>query len=374
MGTVAAEAQVLLVGGGPAGLATAIEARRRELDVLLVDRAVPPIDKPCGEGLMPDGVERLAALGVRLESGDGRPFRGIRYLDGERVAEAEFPRGAGLGLRRTVLHRALVRRAKETGVRLLWGVVARGLVPGGVETDQGRLRAEWIVGADGLHSRLRRWAGLEGRPRRWRRFGVRRHYALPPWGDRVEVHWGERCEAYVTPVSEHEVGVAFLWSGEKSSFGKLLEGFPALRARLRGAQASSRDRGAGPFDQRPTAVCREHLALVGDAAGYRDAITGEGLSLSLHQAGALAEALAAGDLRPYAAAVRRQTALPFALIRALLWADRHPELRRRLLATLAREPALFGSLLAVHARQLPLRSLGLRPAWRLVAGLARAAH
>ncbi len=373
MAVAAGEAQVVIVGGGPAGLATAIAARRRDLDVLLLERATPPIDKACGEGLMPDGVERLAALGVRLDRGAGRPFRGIRYLDGERVAEADFPRGSGLGIRRTVLHGAMVQRAEAAGVRLLWGVTARGLVPGGVESDQGRLRARWVVGADGLHSRVRRWAGLEGRPRPLRRFGVRRHYNLPPWSERVEVYWGDRSEAYVTPVSEREVGVALLWSGEKSDFDKLLGRFPALRARLGEARISSRDRGAGPLDQRPTAVCRAHVALVGDAAGYRDAVTGEGLALALHQADSLAEALAAGDLSDYAAAVRRQTALPFAVIGALLWAERHPALRRRLMATLAAEPALFRRLLAVHARQLPLRSFGLRPAWRLALGLARPA-
>lgn len=367
-------AQVLVVGGGPAGLATAIEARRRGLDVLVVDRGEPPIDKACGEGLMPDGVERLEALGVYLDPGAVWPFRGIRYLDGELVAEAEFPAGVGLGVRRPVLHGAMVRRAEELGVRISWKVTARGLVSGGVESDRGRLAADWVVGADGLHSRVRRWAGLEGPSKGPRRFGVRRHYGREPWSDRVEVHWADRCEAYVTPVSGREVGVALLWSGEKGDFERRLERFPGLMARLRGAPVTSRDRGAGPFDQRPRAVVRGRVALVGDAAGYRDAITGEGLSLTFHQAAALGAALAAGELRPYAAAVRRLTALPFALIRALLLAERRPLLRRRLMATLARDPTLFRRLLAIHARQVPLRALGLGPAYRLARGLARPAR
>src|SRR5689334_25022502 len=91
---------VFVAGGGPAGLAAAIAARRRGLDVTLADGARPPIDKACGEGIMPDGVAAARALGVAV---DGVPFRGIRFRDGESTAEATFPRGEGLGMRRTEL-------------------------------------------------------------------------------------------------------------------------------------------------------------------------------------------------------------------------------------------------------------------------------
>ncbi len=318
---------------------------------------------------MPDGVARLEAMGVWIDRGSRRSLRGIRYLDGELVAEAEFPGGGGLGIRRTVLHQSMVGRASELGVRMRWGVTARGLVPGGIQSGHGRLTAEWIVGADGLHSRVRRWAGLEGRTGGMRRFGVRRHYAREPWTDRVEVYWADRREAYVTPVSEQEVGVALLWSGRTSGFDRMLESFPTLRARLRGARVTSRDWGAGPLDHRPLAVSTERIALVGDAAGYRDAITGEGLALAFQQAAALAAALSKGGLEAYGVAVRRLVAPPFALIRALLLAERHPALRRRLIATLARNPALFGRLLAIHARARPLWHLGLGTVLRLAWGL-----
>ncbi len=373
---------LLIVGGGPAGLATAIAARLGGLDATVLDRARPPIDKPCGEGLMPAGVSRLEALGVRLPTAAGRAFRGIRYRDGELVAEAEFPGLPGLGLRRTALHEALARRAAEVGVELRWGTAVRGLAAGGVATDGGVVVGRWLVGADGLNSRLRQWAGLEAPVGRHRRFGVRRHFRLAPWTDKVEVWWADGVEAYVTPVGAHEIGVAMLWSDEDSGsrpkagrreprFDQLMASFPKLAERLAGAEPASRDRGAGPLDRRPRRVWRDRLLLVGDAAGYVDAITGEGLDLAFHQAFAVVEAVRRDDPRRYARYCRRLSRLPFALIRLLLFAERRPALRRRLIRTLAEEPRLFQRLLAIHTRDRPPRSLGMTGAWRLARGLAR---
>jgi flavin-dependent dehydrogenase len=385
---------VLVIGGGPAGLATAIAARQAGLArVRVVDRRQPPIDKACGEGLMPDGLAALAALEVPVERLPGAALRGIRYLDGGRIAEGRFPRGVGRGLRRPVLHAALAKRAEEIGVELAWGVEALGLTAAGVAAAAGPLAARFVGGADGLHSRVRRWAGLEGRrpgAGAARRFGVRRHFRIAPWTDLVEVHWVDGAEAYVTPVGEREVGVAMLWSGAAARFDGLLARFPALAARLTGVEATSRDRGAGPLLQRVRRVTRPRwphperagavatgdgrgagygLALVGDASGYVDAITGEGLSLAFHQARALARAMADGDLMVYERAHRSLTRLPDALTRLVLALERRPRLRRRAIGALAAEPALFDRLLGVHSRSLPLVRVGLpgalRLAWRL---------
>jgi flavin-dependent dehydrogenase len=360
---------VAVVGGGPVGLAAAIAARSHGLSVAVLERSRPPIDKACGEGIMPDGLAALARLGVRLDGTSSLPFRGIRYVEGDLAAEADFPAGPGRVVRRTVLHEALARRAEEVGVVVRWETTVEGIAEGEVATADGPVAARWIVGADGLHSRVRRWAGLDGRPARRRRFGVRRHFRIAPWTDKVEVHWTDGCEAYVSPVAPDEVGVAMLWSGEKAGFDDLLARFPALVHRLGGAAAASTDRGAGPFDQRPTAAAAGRVALVGDAAGYRDAITGEGLSLGFAQALRLAGALAEGDLGSYARDVRRLARVPFALIAGVLFFERRPRSRRRVLATLAAEPELFARLLAIHVRERPPSALGWSGALRLLRSL-----
>ena len=162
-----------------------------------------------------------------------------------------------------------------------------------------------------------------------------------------------------------EVGVAILWSGEKGDFDTLLGRFPGLAKRLAGASIRSADRGAAILEQHTRAVYRDGVALVGDAAGYRDAITGEGLSLAFHEAHSLAESIDAGRLDLYARDLRRLSRLPFLLIRLLLEVERRPWLRQRLIRTLATEPGLFARLLAIHARQAPVRSVGPRGALQL---------
>src|SRR5271154_1305095 len=110
---------VLIAGGGPAGLAAAIALRQKGLDVLVADALRPPIDKACGEGLMPDGREDLTALGIATHH--GAPFEGIAFIAAGRQAAAYFERGSGIGIRRLRLHALLEERCRELGVRLAWG-------------------------------------------------------------------------------------------------------------------------------------------------------------------------------------------------------------------------------------------------------------
>jgi flavin-dependent dehydrogenase len=359
---------LVIVGGGPAGLATAIRGRMAGLSVAVLDGSQPPIDRPCGEGVMPEGAAQLEALGVLVPERHHQPFRGIRYVDGDAVAEGLFDGRPGVGIRRPVLHRALADQAEAVGVDLRWGAEVIGLTDQGVATTGGELRGRVVVGADGRSSRVRRWAGLEGRPPRAGRFGVRRHYGMAPWTDRVEVYWGDGCEAYVTPVARGLVGVVLMWSGRSAGFDDLLSRLPGLSSRVASAPAASRDAGAGPFGARARRVAAGRVALVGDAACCLDPITGEGVALALQSAEALVEAVAAGDLGRYRAAQARLVRAPARLNRLVQLLERRPRLRRRVIAGLAARPELFHRFLAAR-RGTPVAtgSAVLRLSWQMLA-------
>jgi menaquinone-9 beta-reductase len=342
----------LVVGGGPSGLAAAIALRLRGLRVLLAEARTPPVDKACGEGIMPEGVEHLIRLGVVIDPAASCSFRGIRYVDGPVQATARFRGASGLGVRRTVLHDALRTRATDLGVELRWGAFVEGLRPDGAIVDGRVIRARWIIGADGRGSRVRRWQGLDSTPRS-RRIGSRRHYEITPWNDLVEVHWSPAGEIYVTPVADRQVCIAAICRDPKLGLDGMLDRFPALRARLAGAPVSASDRGAGTDFRTAGTVVRGSVALLGDAAGSVDAISGQGVTLGLEQAAALARALAAADLRRYAADYRRIMALPNAMTALMLALSRHSRVRRVAFETLARVPALFRALLGLHAGAAP---------------------
>lgn len=335
------QTDILVIGGGPAGLVAAIAARLKGFEVTVADAARPPIDKACGEGVLPAGVEVLRQLGVQLSDDDALPFRGIRFLDAGASVEARFRWGPGLALRRTRLHGILASRASDLGVRLLWGT--RG-------SDASQLPSyRWIVGADGQNSSVRHAAGLDAASRESVRFGFRRHYRVSPWTDFVEVHWGSRCQIYVTPVSQDEIGIALLSRDSHLRLDDALREFPELQRKLRGAEATSAERGAVTVSRRLRRVFRGHTVLVGDASGSVDAITGEGLSLSFHQAVALSEALGSGELASYQAEHSRLARRPAFVASLLLSLDRFPSLRRSVLRMLALDPPIFAKLLTRYA-------------------------
>lgn len=330
---------VFVIGGGPVGLATAIAARHKGFNVVLADGCAPPIDKACGEGIMPDGLTAAAQLGLQLPLKDSFAFRGIRF-HGENVSvAADFPNGNGRGFRRTVLHRSLAEQAECCGVELRWNSPIE---------DLAGVQARWIVGADGSGSRVRTLAGLGECLRSTQRYGFRRHFRIAPWADYVEIHWGEGCQIYVTPVGAQEVGVAVISSDPKLRVLDALRQFPALAARFSDVTESSTERGGITASRRLRRVVRGNVALIGDASGSVDAITGEGLRLGFHQAVALADAMECGDLGRYESAHRRLSVRPRFMADFMLTMDRRPGLRRRALPALASQPALFGGLLAMH--------------------------
>lgn len=304
---------LIVAGGGPVGLATAITAAMAGLDVVVVEPRHGPIDKACGEGLMPDAVARLSTLGIHPT---GIDLAGIRYRSGSRVAEARFTAGAGRGVRRTVLHQALTDRALDLGVRFLPGRVDEV-----AQTSDGvaaaGLRSRYLVGADGLHSTVRRAVGLQAPAVGTRRFGLRQHFQVAPPSDLVDVYWLPDQEVYVTPVGEDCVGVAVLGRAPLD-LRSAIAAVPTLAAQLAGATALSRPRGAGPFRQTTTARVAGRVLLVGDAAGYVDALTGEGLRVGFAEAQAAVAAILRDRPRDYEAQWRRITRSYRTLTNALL--------------------------------------------------------
>ena len=325
------DTDLLIVGGGPGGLATALHARRHGLSVIVAEPRENPIDKACGEGLMPGGLAELTALGVDPA---GMPFHGIAYVSEHRRTEARFRSGPGRGVRRTTLHAALAARAKEQDTEWIRARVtsvqqdAQGVTAAGV-------RAKWLVAADGLHSAVRRAVGIKAIAGTPRRHGVRWHFKAPVWSEFVEVHWSRWGEAYVTPVEPDLVGVAILSGGRPD-----LAWFPWLAQHLAGANRGQA-RGCGPLRQVVSRRVAGRVLLVGDAAGYEDALTGEGISLAVKQAAAAVDAILNDAPSSYEAAWHRVTRDYRLLTRALVLGSTPRVARRAIVPACALLPAVF---------------------------------
>lgn len=351
---------MFIVGGGPAGLTAAIAARQQGLRVSVADSRFPPVDKSCGEGLMPHGVEALRNLGVAIEPRDGVPFRGIRFVDHELSAQANFPRACGYGMRRTTLHRLLMERAREAGVEMHWGTHIRYGGAGRLDANGEQVRSRWIVGADGQNSGVRKWAGLRARFEGAPRYGFRRHYRLAPWSEHVEVHWNSRSEIYVTPTGPNDVCVAVLTRNPRLRIAEALKGFPAIASRLTRATPTSREMGGACVSRSLKEVSRGNVLLAGDASCTVDAITGDGLSLAFEQAVSMAGALAQDDLERYAQEHRRIVRLPMMMSRVMLMLAERRWMRRRAITRLSNHPGIFARLVAMHVGEFGAAKLTLR--------------
>lgn len=366
------ETDVFIVGGGPAGLAAAIAARGKGFDVIVADGSQPPIDKPCGEGLLPDAVAALQRLGVVFGPADGFALRGVRFTDAGISVAAAFRDGHGLGVRREVLHRRLLERAEACGVHFAWNTPVSGLRENGVIADGNQIRSRWTIGADGILSRMRRWAGLESTAPHGGRFAYRQHFRARAWSELAEVYWHKDEQIYITPISSDEICVALISSSSKARVAEALSKLPTLLRKLQGAAPTTKERGAATRVHGLARVIRGNVALVGDASASVDAITAEGLALAFRQAEALADALASGSLAQYQQEHRRLLVRPRFMAQLLLLLGRQPALRKHTFQVMEAAPNIFDCLLAHHvgdARPLELATTGAQFSWKFLTAL-----
>ncbi len=319
-----------VIGASVAGSAVAIGLGRAGMRTLLVDKAEFPRPKPCGEGLLPHGVEALRALG--LPEPPGTRVAGIRYhAPSGASAEARFDDaglGHGLVVRREEFDAWLLGHARATpNVEVRTGFEARPDIDAPV-----------VVGADGLRSMFHgRGRFVRTHPRR-ERAGVSTHVRGVRVDEFVDVYLADGGEAYVGPCGKGEASLAVLLE-RGVSFDEFVARVPALR----GMEVVTRKLGAAPLGSRVSPLVDGRVLLVGDAAGAPDPVTGEGMSLALQSAAAACAAIRSGDLASYERERRRLEAPSARMGRLILWASRW--FAERAVRRLARDPSLFHRLL-----------------------------
>ena len=375
------DADVAIVGAGPAGSALAIALGRAGVRVLLLDRARFPRDKPCGEGLMPAGVAVLEEIGVPLASFP--TLDGVTY----RVPRAGSARGEfvneikGRGVRRLIFDQIMATRAQSTpDVDARYGCEVTGLELRAdlavVKTAGGDVGCKYVIGADGIHSRVARWMSWSRAPRS-RRYALIGHVDAPGHGvDRVIVTIAPGSEVYSAPTGPDELLVAVLGSKTALRDG----GEPVREAYARHVSAAHPEltvaadvsiHGAGPFWVRPSTVADGRVFLIGDAAGFLDPLTGDGMSDALAAAREVAR-LIASEARDPAAEYRRweraQWRRRVFVNRLALTLTGSSGLARRALRGLQRSPSTLNRLLEVNDGSRGLSSLSLRD-WSALVGV-----
>jgi menaquinone-9 beta-reductase len=306
---------VLVVGAGPAGSATAAALAGAGRRVILLESLSHPRPKACAEYASPRIADELRRLGLADEAWrpDAHPVRGMRVIRGDdaleiRYADAHGPRVAW-GLDRRRFDAALAHFAVERGVRLMERATFDSAMPSGdgwiaaVRTAGGSrmIGTRWLIGADGARSRVARCLGVERALRAPRRLGLIAHYeGVPELDDHGEMHVGAAHYVGLAPLSDGRlnVGMALPLDGRAAAearFEGAIEALPAVAARLRGRRRLTRIRGSSPIGHRVARASGPGWMLVGDAAGFVDPFTGEGIYRALRSARAAAEAIAGGD-------------------------------------------------------------------------------
>lgn len=370
--------RVLIAGGGVGGASLAILLGRMGIEVELFERGTFPREKPCGEGLMPAGVEALDRMGLASAVG-GAPFYGVRYIFRRYKLEGRFPskngrRREGRGQRRLLLDEVLFNAAASTpgvsahtSVNVNAPVIENGRVTGLI-VDGTVQRGDLVVAADGLMSPIRKALGLD-LPLRRRRFGLCMHYRMKPGCEQpqwVDVFPRRGYELYVTPLPDGEVLVAALVEAGKlsspaeSEFARWVNAEPELADRLKGAEQISELAGCSPLGARAKSGVAPGVILLGDAAGCLDPITGSGMAQAIASAELLSEYIAQNEVsqeswiwqfeRERRAMLRGREIIT----ESILWLARHPRLGAGAFQAMRAAPGVFSHIVSIcgGAREL----------------------
>lgn len=360
---------VVIIGAGPAGVASAITLARTGVCVAVVEKNLAPHGKICGEGILPPGLARLSFLGIfrHLNPESFYSIKGLSYNSSGYHSQISFREGSGLGINRQVLSCALWASLKDyPTISLLHGTEflsfedSNGIVN---LSNNISIRTKFLIGADGLRSKVRKSLGIAMHPSPFKRWAIGAHFNQKPWSDVVEIHLNDKIEAYVTPVSPYQINLVFLWSpddklttkGPHELFHHFLSLFPELAIKLKSRHMLEQPRAIGPFFKIPkTIFLNNKLALVGDAAGYIDPLSGEGISLGLFSGISLGQILghrlkhkqdiSVKDLQHYQNVFKRQARAHVFLTKNLLYLIKYPYLSKQAVKILERWPSLLSAL------------------------------
>ena len=391
-------ADVVVVGGGPAGAATAWALARAGADVLVLDRARFPRDKPCAEYLSPEASRIIAAMGALrpIEERGAAQLAGMRvrspngaWLQGDFAGAHSFHgfRDRGLAIRRTVLDSILLDRARAAGARVqesvqvtdlsrdrngrVTGVIARN----GAEQAL-RIDASLVVGADGLRSVVARRMGVARRARWPARVALVTHYrGVRGLTDAGEMHVDRDGYLGLAPVGNGTTNVAIVVPTSAARtiarapaefVEQWLRRSPEMRDRFATAERVTEVRATGPFAVRVSSAWIPGVAVVGDAADFYDPFTGEGIYAALRGAELLAPRILAALEHPesesevrrsYDVARQREFAGKWMVERLVALTVACPPLMNRAAACLSRRKDLADLLVGVVGDFVPPREL-----------------
>lgn len=380
---------VVVVGAGPAGSATAARLAAAGLEVALLDRARFPRPKPCAEYLSPGAVQALDRLGVLDEVLGDAPARlvGMRIVGPDGTGfTGRFQQGVGLALPRERLDHHVARFAERQGATFLQGatfasldVTRHGVVLRAASLGREvELRARLVVGADGLNSRVAHQLGLARRGKLRRVALVAHATGVAGMSDVGEMHIGPFGYVGLAPLGGGVTNVAVVVDLGRdrvhaplaAAFTRQLASFPTLRGRVEGAELLSPVRGVGPFGRTTRRASASRALLVGDAADFYDPFTGEGVYAALRGAELAAQCALEGarGLATYDRLRRRAFAAKWTLERIVSRVIARPRAFAHVARRLARHPRLADDLVSVTAHVAPASRV-FRPsyAWRLVA-------